>query len=122
MDHKRFLELGGNTEIPQAYFNANIKPINRLINYYTFDRIDINNEEHVSRKEECIVELMQFDYQNKVNDDENGNIKSESVGSHRVDYNVQSVSEKEAQRDSEKYEIIKKYFGHTGLMYRGTVR
>ena len=119
MTYDKFIELGGNTEIPQAYFNANIKPINRLINYYTFDRIDINNEDHVSRKEECIVELIDYDYNNHLEDAEVGNIKSETVGGHRVDYNVTSNLEKESYRDAQKYEIIKKYFGHTGLMYRG---
>lgn len=119
MDHNRFLELGGNTEIPQAYFSANLKAIERLINYYTFERIDLNNQDQVSRKEECIVELIDYGYSNYLEDAEVGNIKSETVGGHRVDYNVTSNLERESYRDAQRYEIIKKYFAHTGLMYRG---
>lgn len=96
----------------------------RLINYYTFNKIDYSDENMKSLVDECIDELIKLDedLKKKVEQFDSGGKKSESVGSHKVDYltlDIDQLRRYENQNNNKIYKIIKVYFGHTGLMYRG---
>lgn len=96
----------------------------RLIDYYTFNRIDYTNEKMRSLVDECINELIKLDedLKKKAEQFDSGGKKSESVGSHKVDYlalDFDQLRRFENQNNSKIYKIIKIYFAHTGLMYRG---
>ena len=117
MTYEKFIELGGNSEIPQAVFTNREAEYISWINYYTFDRINYLDPVMIERVNRNLVELI-----NKSHSDElerKSNIKSESVGSHRVDYTVEDNKTYNARLDAETYDIIRKYWAHTGLMYRG---
>jgi len=100
------------------------------INYFTFDRINIDNlnENHLNKVifATCeIAELLYEQYQLKQNqNDEKNTIASETVGPHSKTY--VNKSNLQAQRilnndqiDNECYAICLKYLSRTGLMYRG---
>lgn len=94
----------------------------QLIHYYTFDR-DLSN--YTETMEKCIAELIEY---RKFNDGLVKSLqnsigkKSEKVGQHSIDYGDYGDAQIDAmltRRHKREYEIIKKYFGVTGLMYRG---
>lgn len=96
----------------------------RLIDYYTFNRIDYDDPEMKSLVDECIAQLNRLDedLKNKVAQLDSDGKKSESVGSHKVEYltlDLDKLASLERKNESRVYKIIKVYFGHTGLMYRG---
>lgn len=80
-----------------------------LVDYYTFNRI----EEADEKVKLAVCELI--DYLDKNKGKEDKEISSEKVGTYSVSY-----SDKRSQSNSQKQkQIIKKYLGHTDLMYRG---
>lgn len=96
----------------------------RLIDYYTFNRIDYSDEKMKSLVDECIKELSNLDKKldDTVNQFDSGGKKSESIGSQKVEYltvDIDKIAKLERANNSKVYKIIKVYFGHTGLMYRG---
>ncbi len=97
----------------------------RLIDYYTFNRIDYSDTNMKSLVDECIQELINLDedLKNKVAKYDSDGKKSESIGSQKVEYltlDIDKIASLERRNESKIYKIIKVYFGHTGLMYRGT--
>lgn len=125
MTYEKFIELGGNDKVPREFFISAKREMLGWINYYTMNRIDYDNSLLVDLVEETLLDLIDYDFnesQDWINSTHRGNIKSESVGGHRVDYAIPQEDEKlrrEAKRDANIYEIIKMRFAHTGLMYRG---
>lgn len=98
----------------------------RLIDYYTFNRIDYDDPEMKSLVDECIAQLMILDedIKTKMTQFDSGGKKSESIGSQKVEYltlDADQIRRLEASNNSKIYKIIKVYFGHTGLMYRGVL-
>lgn len=81
-----------------------------IVDFYTLNRIDKTD---VSDKIKLAVcELV--DYLKELEAIGGKEIASESVGSHSVSYVTNNTSS-----EDKKYSIVKKYLGHTGLMYRG---
>lgn len=98
----------------------------RLIDYYTFNRIDYSDENMKSLVDECIAQLIALDedLKNKVAKYDSDGKKSESIGSQKVEYltlDIDKIANLERKNNSKIYKIIKVYFGHTGLMYRGVL-
>ena len=98
----------------------------RLIDYYTFNRIDYSDENMKSLVDECIAQLMKLDedLNKKVKKYDSDGKKSESIGSQKVEYltiDIDKIASLERKNESKIYKIIKVYFGHTGLMYRGVL-
>lgn len=98
----------------------------RLIDYYTFNRIDYSDKNMKSLVEECIAQLIALDedLKNKVAKYDSDGKKSESIGSQKVEYltlDIDKIANLERSNESKIYKIIKVYFGHTGLMYRGVL-
>lgn len=98
----------------------------RLIDYYTFNRIDYSDENMKSLVDECIAQLIALDedLKNKVAKYDSDGKKSESIGSQKVEYltlDIDKIANLERSNESKVYKIIKVYFGHTGLMYRGVL-
>lgn len=98
----------------------------RLIDYYTFNRIDYSDENMKSLVDECIAQLMSLDenLKDKVAKFDSDGKKSESIGSQKVEYltlDIDKIASLERRNESKIYKIIKVYFGHTGLMYRGVI-
>lgn len=98
----------------------------RLIDYYTFNRIDYSDENMKSLVDECIAQLIALDedLKNKVAKYDSDGKKSESIGSQKIEYltlDIDKIANLERKNNSKIYKIIKVYFGHTGLMYRGAI-
>lgn len=96
----------------------------RLIDYYTFNRIDYTDPKMKSLVDECIQELINLDekLKDKIDRYDSDGKKSESIGSQKVEYltlDIDKIGNLERKNESKIYKIIKVYFGHTGLMYRG---
>lgn len=121
MDYKRYKELTGDDEITSEFFNRLAKYIEGRINYYTFGRLDYERDK--DRIEECFIvcfEAIKSDM--AMHDDKDKNIKSESVGDLKIEYYVPQITELNQiynAKESKIYRIIKLYFAHTGLMYKG---
>jgi len=79
------------------------------VKHYTFNRVSTASDE----VKYAVCELVDYLYQLKKTGGKE--IASESVGSHSVNY----VVDKSKSVESTKKEIIKRYLGHTGLLYRG---
>jgi len=99
-------DYGG--KVPEDEFlNLELKAVT-LINYYTFNRIiEVTDDVKFA-----VCELI--DYFNEIIETDGKEISSEKVASYSVSYVVDGKSETIKQRD-----IISKYLGHSGLMYRG---
>lgn len=116
--------------IPKESFNSFAMKASSKVNYFTFNRIDIENiEDDILVKvifATCeIAELLyeQNQLRQKLYDDKS-TIASETVGPRSVTYvnksNLQSQRIlNDEELDNESYNICLKYLSRTGLMYRG---
>lgn len=96
----------------------------QLIHYCTFERIDLGDTEQKKRFDDTLEALVRYrmDLENELNTAGNGGVKSETVGTQKVEYHSIGYAEKLSLKDLSKtkeYQIIKSFWGHTGLMYRG---
>lgn len=90
-------------------FNRLTIQASSLVDYYTFNRI----KEADDNVKLATCELV--DYLEQREEEEGKDVASEKVGTYSVTY-----SEKFSQSDSQKQkQIIRRYLGHTNLMYRG---
>lgn len=125
LTYERYIELGGDAETPRAFFNTKKIELSSMIDYYTFNRINYLDPLMSERVENTLMLLIANSYsehtkRQEVKESNNFGVKSESVGSHRVDYlNLESDESYQARVDAQSYEIIKKLWAHTGLMFRG---
>lgn len=116
--------------IPKESFNSFAMKASSKVNYFTFNRIDIENiEDDILVKvifATCeVAELLyeQNQLRQKLYDDKS-TIASETVGPRSVTYvnksNLQSQRIlNDEELDNESYNICLKYLSRTGLMYRG---
>lgn len=116
--------------IPKESFNSFAMKASSKVNYFTFNRIDIENiEDDILVKvifATCeVAELLyeQNQLRQKLYDDKS-TIASETVGPRSVTYvnksNLQSQRIlNDEELDNTSYNICLKYLSRTGLMYRG---
>lgn len=114
-----FKTLSKELNLDEEDYKKRFKFYKRLIDYYTFERPKDDD-----RVLECINELINLDLKDeeKLKNYKTDGIKSETVGSQRVEYQVYSLDEVRKLyniKTKRIYSIIKSYFAHTGLMYRG---
>lgn len=122
LTYEEYKAYGG--EIPQIAFVKYERQARNTINYYTFGRIKEPVSETVK---ECMVELMDFEYEvDKARDEGSKAIKSETVGDHTVSYadgldslGIKTGANTGTSQASLEYSIVAKYIMSTGLMYRG---
>lgn len=96
-------------KVPEGDFTRLEIQASSLIDYYTFNRItEVDNKVKFT-----VCELI--DNLQELENLEGKGIDSEKVGSYAVTYS--KVQEKELKQEQKN--IIVKYLGHTGLMYRG---
>lgn len=121
IDYDRYKELTGDKDVTSEFFNRLKKYIEGRINYYTFGRLDYKRDKE--RIEECFIVCFEAIKSDMVmHDDKDENIKSEVVGDLRIEYYVPQITELNQiynAKESKIYRIIKLYFAHTGLMYKG---
>lgn len=99
----------GQGKVKEEKFNRLAIKASRIVDYYTFNRI----KEADDNVKLATCELV--DYLEQREEEEGKDIASEKVGTYSVTY-----SEKFSQSDSQKQkQIIRRYLGHTNLMYRG---
>lgn len=106
------MEYGG--KVPQEDFiNLEVKA-SGIINYYTFNRIEILTQ----GVKFAICELVDClaDEYKKANEKE---IQSETVGSHSVTYAISKASNIGNKSNNNYRRILNKYLAHTNLLYRG---
>lgn len=121
--YKEFTDSGREMNLPE--FSLRFKQAKALIDYLTFGRIDYDDPQLVERFNLCVMELIIYDFdkeQEFSNAYRNDGIKSETVGSQRVDYltmTVENMSQLDDIKQNKFVKIVKKHFGLTGLMYRG---
>ena len=119
LTYEEYKAYGG--EIPQTALVKYERQARNTINYYTFGRIKEPVSETVK---ECMVELMDFEYEvDKARDEGSKAIKSET---HTVSYadgldslGIQTGVNTGTSQASLEYSIVAKYIMSTGLMYRG---
>lgn len=106
------LEWGG--KVPMTDFAQLNIQATKIIDYYTFNRL--KECENVSNDVKyAICELI--DDMHRLKATGGKEVASEKVGTHSITYatsNNSGDAVKKKQRD-----IVKKWLGHTGLMYRG---
>lgn len=122
LTYDRFIQLGGSDTLPLADFKRLQLKYGVMIDYYTFGRIDHKKGTYKDLVESCIVEMITEQSKAKWNgkDAESKGVKSETVGDYSVTYqSVEDVEKIENALDRTLIEIVRKYFLHTGLMYRG---
>lgn len=81
-----------------------------LIDYYTFNRIKEVND----KIKYAVCELI--DYLKELERNGGKEISQESIGSQSVSY---ATGENQLTAEQKKFNIVKKYLGHSGLLYRG---
>ena len=112
-------------EIEEGPFLALVKKYKKVVDYYTFERIDYDNDYYKSLARDCVLALIQEHEKNERNLSElgtHGGVKSETVGKLRQEYVTLTMDER--RRWETNFEkiirgIISFYFAQTGLMYRG---
>lgn len=90
-------------------FNSLLLKATATLNYHTFNRIKIVDE----NIKLAICELIDLIHEEEQN--EGKEIESEKVGSYSVTYS----KENKISKSRKEKKIINKYLGHTNLLYRG---
>lgn len=118
-----YLEMGGDKTLPVDDFRATARDMKQRIDYYTFKRLNFEDEETKTEVKSCIFNMVQEAIKDIwKSENMSTNIASETVGRHSVSYKtfgVAEVKEIEKAKDKALYEIIKRYFGLSGAMYKG---
>jgi hypothetical protein len=104
----------GNT-IPESDFGAYAVKASGEIDCLTINRIKADSIIDAIKKATCLI--AEVIYKQDI-DDKKNIISSESVGTHKVTYNVAIKTEQ--QKKKEIYDAACKYLAFTGLLYRGT--
>lgn len=129
--YDEFIKEGFNPGISESEFNYIVRLIKRKVNYRTFNRFNYKNKEHIYYFNEIVLSvLLELEHKGllRLSDEDSSDkpraIKSESIGTQKVEYVVDSkytMSDDEREGQINKWidRIIKEQLGHTGLMYRG---
>lgn len=94
-------------------FNRLEREARKVLDYYTFNRIE-DVDENIK---DTICELIDNIEQLEKLESEGKGIESEKVGSYSVSYANPDIKRKELKQGQK--QIIFRYLGHTGLLYRG---
>lgn len=128
LTYEEFKKRSPEVEITKGLFLSLQRRIRRRIDFLTFERIsngDKDLQKRIDEVTEDIINGLYFKDRGLLNNSEgnsSGEIKSETVGQHKVEYaqaNTLSVDKKDGIVASFIDEMIREAFIHTGLMYRG---
>lgn len=115
----------GGTLIPETSFITFERRARVLLDYFTFNRIQVDATLITAIIKDCLCEMMECNYnleQEKINND-GKLISSETIDKHSVTYAISDIEKNAVDRtqiDKVKYyNIAKTYLGNTGLLYRG---
>lgn len=94
-----------------------------LIHFYTFDRLrdEATMQRYRRVVEDCLFALTKAYKKTEGSGQAQAQgIKAETVGPHRIEYFGSNEEASRRSKEVDEYaKIIRVYFGHTGLMYRG---
>ncbi|WP_276862558.1 hypothetical protein [Anaerococcus tetradius] len=128
LTYKEFKEKSPNVDIAEGLFFSLQRRIRRRIDCLTFERISDGDkllQKRIDDVTQDIINTLYFNSKellNNIDGNSSQNIKSESVGQYKVEYeqaNSLSVNEKDRFTKSLIDEMIREAFIHTGFMYRG---
>lgn len=128
LTYEDFKNRSPEVEITEGLFLSLQRRIRRRIDFLTFERIsegDKDLQKRIDEVTEDIINGLYFKDRGLLNNSEgnsSGEIKSETVGQHKVEYaqaNTLSVDKKDGIVASFIDQMIREAFIHTGLMYRG---
>ncbi|WP_105300917.1 hypothetical protein [Anaerococcus marasmi] len=128
LTYEEFKKRSPEVEITEGLFLSLQRRIRRRIDFLTFERIsegDKNLQKRIDEVTEDIINGLYFKDKGLLNNSEgnsSGEIKSETVGQHKVEYvqaNTLSTDKKDRIVAGFIDQMIKEAFIHTGLMYRG---
>ena len=105
-------------DLNENEFEKNEVKARFLIHRYTFDRLLKTEDENIIYKAKlAICELLE-DIE-LLSQTDNKIIASESVGNHSITYDTGSTATTKESIETRRVNIIRKYLGNTGLMFRG---
>lgn len=108
--------LQGRNPTISAGFNYYARSASKLIDLYTFGRLE--EMEDISKDVKfCCCELAELIFENEIQSKDTGNKTSERIGSYSVGFSSKADSEEAFK--SKQYDIVIKWLGNTGLCYRG---
>lgn len=128
LTYEEFKLTSPDVDIPEGVFLSLQRRIRRRIDFLTFERINEKDKDLAKRIDEVTEDIilgLYFKDRELLGAKEGnslGNIKSESVGEHKVEYaqaNTLTADKKEDFTTKFIDQMIKEAFVHTGLMYRG---
>ena len=108
--------LQGRNPTISAGFNYYARSASKLIDLYTFGRLE--EMEDISKDVKfCCCELAELIFENEIQLKDTGNKTSERIGSYSVGFSSKADSEEAFK--SKQYDTVIKWLGNTGLCYRG---
>ena len=108
--------LQGTNPTISAGFNYYARSASRIIDLYTFGRLE-GVEDIPADVKFCCCELAEAVFENESQSRDTGNKTSERIGSYSVGFSSKADSEEAFK--SKQYDVVIKWLGNTGLCYRG---
>ena len=108
--------LQGTNPTISAGFNYYARSASRIIDLYTFGRLE-GVEDIPKDVKLCCCELAEAVFENESQSRDTGNKTSEKIGSYSVSFS--SKADRENAFKSKQYDVVIKWLGNTGLCYRG---
>ena len=121
LQYDEYIKLTNDT-IEEIDYNNLYREMSRKINFYTFNRIDFEDEYLLELFQCCIAEMILLKNTNaKLLNDKDNNLASETVDQYSRTYTNKSDTIKERIQSENRAieQLIREYFLHTNLMYRG---
>lgn len=112
LDHEFYKTNWGGKAPEEDFTQLNIKAT-KIIDYYTFNRLkSLETVEDDVRY--AICELI--DEMHRLEKTEGKEVASEKVGTYSISY---ALTDSEKTIQNKQKDIVRKWLGHTGLLYRG---
>ena len=108
--------LQGTNPTISAGFNYYARSASRIIDLYTFGRLE-GVEDIPKDVKLCCCELSELIFENEIQSRDTGNKTSEKIGSYSISFS--SKADRENAFKSKQYDVVIKWLGNTGLCYRG---
>lgn len=108
--------LQGTNPTISAGFNYYARSASRIIDLYTFGRLE-GVDDIPKDVKLCCCELAELIFENEIQSRDTGNKTSEKIGSYSVGFS--SKADRENAFKSKQYDVVIKWLGNTGLCYRG---
>nr|DAT41180.1 MAG TPA: Head Tail Connector Protein [Caudoviricetes sp.] len=108
--------LQGTNPTISAGFNYYARSASRIIDLYTFGRLE-GVDDIPKDVKLCCCELAELIFENEIQLRDTGNKTSEKIGSYSVSFS--SKADRENAFKSKQYDVVIKWLGNTGLCYRG---